>query len=588
MLRPNLVLTILISVYFVSVSDLWAGTRQIRNLKNAQGTIIFHDNGFVNENHFQAQPNWHQLDLENDFVFGISSERAYEEFPQIAMGKDIIVAVIDSGIDVNHEDLIGNIWINKGEIPNNNIDDDENGYIDDVMGWNFLGNPKGSVQFQKIYYSDETESHIILPGKTEYQLNTDMLSITHEYKYLSHIATNLRTHEQEKLLNEYFKIIQKKVQRAKTLFSEFQLDEKIFKESLLSLQALGVNAENLCLEILYSLDEAKENIQLARKALINYLEQGIDLAYLIEQKELYQKQFEVQYNINSDHREKIVGDNPEDLSERYYGNNNIMASKNVIHGTHVAGIIAANRLNHSGMKGVAKNVKIMPIRAIPDGDERDKDIINAIYYAVNNGADIINMSFGKYFSAHPKKVQAALQYARDNNVLIVQAAGNDYENIDLKRSYPDPFIEEKKLENYITVAATTPYFDESLISNFSNYGKETVDILAPGSYIYSTVPQGKYGAMSGTSMAAPMVSALAAIILSQNSNTIGAELTQKMKVSDLKNLIVSGMTNIHAHIIQKPNLYDVPVEQIIKWPGVINLRKTLQIMLDEYSNKNKF
>ena len=204
-----------------------------------------------------------------------------------------------------------------------------------------------------------------------------------------------------------------------------------------------------------------------------------------------------------------------DINDRYYGNNDVMAGT-PSHGTHCSGIIAAARNNGIGMDGIADNVKIMMVRAVPDGDEHDKDIANAIRYAVDNGAQIISMSFGKDFSPEKNWVDDAVKYAQSKDVLLVHAAGNDHKDIDTAENFPNPVYVNNtgRAKNFITVGASGDPTNGGFTASFSNYGKNEVDVFAPGVNIYSTLPGGnKYGNFSGTSMACPVVAGVGALIL---------------------------------------------------------------------------
>jgi subtilisin family serine protease len=215
------------------------------------------------------------------------------------------------------------------------------------------------------------------------------------------------------------------------------------------------------------------------------------------------------------YRKDIVGDDETNINDRYYGNNDVMANT-PFHGTHCSGIIAAMRNNGKGMDGVASNVNIMMVRAVPDGDEHDKDIANAIRYAVDNGARVISMSFGKDFSPQKRWVDDAYKYAESKGVLLVEAAGNAHKNVDTSGSFPNPIYADGSgvASNVITVGASGNSENGGLTASFSNYGKKNVDVFAPGVNIYSTIPGGNtYGNASGTSMACPLVAGVAAFIL---------------------------------------------------------------------------
>jgi cell wall-associated protease len=217
-----------------------------------------------------------------------------------------------------------------------------------------------------------------------------------------------------------------------------------------------------------------------------------------------------------DYRNGVVKDNYADFNDKYYGNNDVFVSnKSALHGTHVSGIIAAARGNGKGMDGVGDNVRIMSLRAVPDGDEHDKDIALAIRYAADNGAQVINMSFGKGFSPEKLWVDEAVKYAESKGVLLVHAAGNDAKDLDKSFNYPTPqLINGTRPNNWITVGASGDPKAGGLSASFSNYGKNEVDVFAPGVKIYATVPGGNtYQNLQGTSMASPVVAGLAALIL---------------------------------------------------------------------------
>jgi subtilisin family serine protease len=158
----------------------------------------------------------------------------------------------------------------------------------------------------------------------------------------------------------------------------------------------------------------------------------------------------------------------------------------------------------------------MALRTVPSGDERDKDVANAIYYAVDNGASVINMSFGKSYSPDRQIVEKAIRYAEKKDVLIVHAAGNDAENKDVIMNYPTrQFIRgNRETSNMVEVAASSRNLDDQLPAKFTNYGKSTVDLFAPGVAVYSTMPENQYKASSGTSMASPVVAGVAALLRS--------------------------------------------------------------------------
>ncbi len=427
---------------------------------------------------------WSHLDPIQDTVPGMSIDRAYAEVVKKRKGSPVVVAIIDSGIDLAHQDLQDLLWENPGEIAGDGLDNDQNGYIDDVHGYNFLGDS----------YHEQME-------------------------FVRIVAKKLGDLELQKKANT---LVEAKEAEAKTSVLQFEQIEQVVRTAHQNIQK-KLGKENYTLEDLetYTPKSGEEEQVLGLVAQVMAMGQDIPtaLADLQEGIAYYQTQLEYNLNLAFDGR-KSVGDNPYDLKERGYGNGNPAHQlEEESHGTHVAGILAADRTNKEGVKGVAENVKLMALRAVPDGDEYDKDIALAIRYAADQGAKVINASFGKKFSPNATWVQEALQYAAAKDVLFVHAAGNDGLNLDLPENsnYPNDAYSLKGTaleDNYLSVGALTPNYGPDLIASFSNYGKRTVDIFAPGDAIYSTLPNSNYGIEGGTSMAAPAVAGMAALIRS--------------------------------------------------------------------------
>jgi subtilisin family serine protease len=428
--------------------------------------------------------NWGHLDLVADTIPGMSVDKAYSEIIGNKKGQKVIVAVLDSGIDLKHEDLDDVLWTNKGEIPNNGKDDDKNGFIDDVHGYNFLGEA----------YNEQLESARIL------RLN------------LGDAA--LRAKAKADVDKGYAEALQNKQQYEQILQavknSDAAVRKALGKETYTKKDLLGITPKDEAMQrnisILMQMFSIKDTIA----AVIEELGDGI---------KHFSDQVNYNYNVNFVGR-TVVGDNPYDLLDTDYGNGNPQSrSEDESHGTHVAGIIAAERNNGKGANGVANNVEIMSVRAVPNGDEYDKDIALGIRYAVDNGAKIINASFGKSYSPNATWVYDALKYAADNDVLFVHAAGNDGHDLDdpNNANYPNDQVNNgpEFSDNVITVGALNPDYGSDLVASYSNYGKTNVDIFAPGTDIYSTYPNNTYEFSPGTSMAAPAVAGVAALIRSQ-------------------------------------------------------------------------
>jgi subtilisin family serine protease len=451
----------------------------------------------------QIPKNWQLLSYDTDSVFGTSTEKAYKELLKGKKSTPVIVAVIDSGIDTTHEDLKSILWTNTREIPGNGKDDDHNGYVDDIHGWNFLGGKDGSsLKEDSEEAAREYYRYKSLYGNPDSALAKD----SKEYAIWQQLQSKIEKP------NSQFKMQYKSMSK---------LQENVNKcESILKTY-LGKDDFNVAQ--LDSIQTTNQDVLLARNFMSRLLKSaGDEPATFSEFKmefdeymnELKRKAESTEVAPNAN-REKIVGDNLEDINDNKYGNNDVMGTFG-FHGTHVSGIIAAARNNGVGMDGVADNVRIMAVKAVPDGDERDKDVALAIRYAVDNGAQIINMSFGKPFSPHKEWVDAAIKYAEEKGVLLVHAAGNDGSNNDSVANYPNPnYLDGTVASNVITVGASNTGMGNDKVAPFSNYGKKSVDLFAPGVQIYSTIPGGnKYGSASGTSMASPVVVGVAALVLS--------------------------------------------------------------------------
>ncbi|OUS02357.1 peptidase S8 [Flavobacteriales bacterium 33_180_T64] len=459
------------------------------------------------------QKTWSHLDLIKDTIPGMSVHKAYTELIKNKKGKTIIVAVIDSGIDIDHEDLNDVIWTNKNEIPNNGKDDDNNGYIDDIHGWNFLG----EARFEQLEYV-----RLLVSGDRNNPRYSEALS---EYNETNQKYLNLKA-QYEQLINEVNvadKIVSKHLKKKGYTITEvnaIKTENKALQESVALIQ--------------FIFRSDFETIAVAMTAFEN------DLTKITNR---------LNYHLNKTFKGRQTDDDINDLTDVGYGNGNVKPiDKSENHGTHVAGIIAAERNNSKGVKGVANNVKIMAIRNTPSGDEYDKDVALAIRYAVDNGAKIINMSFGKYYSPHSDWVRDAIAYAGDKDVLIIHGAGNESLNLDLKNSFPNDQLNSdvEVSDNFLSVGAITQKYGSGLIAKYSNYGKINVDVFAPGSAIHSTFPENSYETIQGTSMAAPAVAGIAALIRSQYPKLTASEVKQIIMESGVSintKLVVAGDSN---------------------------------------------
>lgn len=564
--------------------------------------LFLHTAVFSQDKNVKLPPNWYNLDLLQDGYFGISTEKAYKELLKDKKPKEsIIVAVIDGGVEPTHEDLKDVMWTNKKEIPGNGIDDDWNGYVDDIHGWNFIGSKNGNLEYD----------------------NLELVRIIRKYqpKYRSTIrSTVLDSVEKEEfaLYNKANTQFGKKYDDAHQSFAVISIINKMLDSVAVANHKAIPSLEDM---ENYKADSEEEE-QCKKIIRRGAKESGSMEKFHKEMKDAY-KQYDVmlRYNLNPkyDQRAELVGDDYSNSRERIYGNNDVKGP-NADHGSHVSGIIGANRKNNIGINGVADNVRIMGIRVVPEGDERDKDVANGIRYAVDNGARIINMSFGKGFKWDKVVVDEAVKYAAQKGVLLVHAAGNDNQDNDVEENYPNKFYEgeeaaayrkaHKKPENpilallktvpeqgngtrrnipipklvvdtnkfnlphaanWIEVGASAYKNDASLKASFSNYGKYTVDVFAPGFMINSTVPGSKYEEFDGTSMAAPVVSGLAALILSYYPD---------LKAKDIREIIMKSVTKVEQKVRRvntKGESERVSFKELCVSGGVVNAYQALKL-----------
>ena len=491
---------------------------------------------------------------------GIALYQAYSLLDSTARSpKKVVVAIIDSGSDIDHEDLKDNIWINDDEIVGNMLDDDANGYVDDVFGWNFIGGQDSS----HVNYDTYELTRLYVKG----------LELFSSFDTLTNIPDSLN--------DEYLQF--------KEIEKEFEAERISLESELIQIKQLQQNVES----ILFFLGESSLDSVDVNNYLSNEIEPSLQMQEAIGFVALLQDnginegliedyieqigvQLEYGYNISFDPR-SIVGDDYEDLDNRSYGNSDVKGP-DYDHGTHVAGIIAANQDNNIGTNGITQ-AELLIIRAVPNGDERDKDVANAIRYAVDNGADVINMSFGKSYSPELFYVQQAIEYATQNEVLMVHAAGNDGANLDSVANYPSPIISDGSSSPYlITVGASGWQGVNELAASFSNYGRSRVDLFAPGVDIYSTMPNQEYELSNGTSMAAPVVSGVIALLM---------QYFPEYSPLEIKEIIVSSVVKTDEQIIlpgQSTETQYVPFFNLSKHGGIINAYRAVREALNGLEN----
>ncbi len=552
------------------------------------------------------KPNWFNLDLEKDESFGISTEKTYEQLLKDKKGVPIIVAVIDGGIDVEHEDLKSVLWVNPKEVPGNGKDDDKNGYVDDIHGWNFIGSAKGDVEFDHMEF-------VRIMKKLQPQYASVVTSTPMDAKQRREFQLYTRA------MSEYVG----KLEQAKMGMENTSLLMKTIEEIAVKIGKVIPTADDLS-----SYKASNDMESRVLRVIKAELRKEPDYNKFVEQIKDAIKYYDTQikYNLNPDFDPRtIVGDSYEDSREQFYGNPNI-EGPDAEHGTHVAGIIGAVRDNGVGITGVANNVRLMGIRTVPNGDERDKDVANSIRYAVDNGAKVINMSFGKSYSWDKVIVDEAVKYAVSKDVLLVHAAGNDGQNTDRSNNFPTRIYGDTtdanfmnirpniggspqggmgpggppsgmpgrgmgsiggmnnsavqrtsldsiraarpKAENWIEVGAVSWKNDEDLVAEFSNYGKASVDVFAPGVKINSTMPDSKYKDNDGTSMASPVVAGLAALLWSHYPSLSAVQIKdlimksvvkpdQKVKISEngVNNKVLLSEISISGGVVNAYNAF---------------------------------
>ncbi len=477
---------------------------------------------------------WGHKDLITDTIPGMSVDKAYAEIIKGKKGKKVIVAVLDSGIDIDHEDLDGVIWTNKKEIPNNGKDDDKNGYVDDIHGWNFLGDS---------YDENMEKTRIVKKGSSHPDYAAAKAEMEAEMKQFSDTKTR-------------FEQILAGVKEANAaLTAHFKKDNY----SLDEVKAIKAPAANLQKPIAI----AKQILASGRYKTLNEVEDAL-------KDNIVSVSDYLNYYLNPNFNGRTpVGDDPYDITDTNYGNGNVKhVKKSESHGTHVAGIIAAERNNGKGVNGVANNVAIMAVRTVPNGDEYDKDVALAIRYAVDNGAKIINTSFGKYYSQNSQWVTDAIAYAGRNNVLIVNAAGNENTDLDKKAVYPNDqtLTGAEVSDTFLTVGALQNKYGSQMVATYSNYGQTNVDVFAPGSAIYSTFPENEYKSIGGTSMAAPGVAGVAALILSQYP---------KLTAVQVKKIIMQSGLTINRNVVVNQNESAVPFANASRSGKIVNAYNAL-------------
>ena len=512
---------------------------------------------------------WYHKDFSTTNVYGVNTNNAYKFLESKGLKpRTVVVGVLDSGVEVDHPGLINNMWKNPNEIPNNGIDDDKNGYVDDIYGWNFIGGKTADVDADNLEVTRMVKKYQPIFEGTDSAKNR---------------ANQAKMPEEYAMYQKSKKLFDEKGSEAKQYYQYFSGFNNAIPSIVKTLNGKTLTKENLAaikpasqedsrnLQILNSLVQDAGNVGKTPKEVEELLRKEIEGAL-----KHYESQATKHYNLDFDPRAEIVGDNYDNYNEKHYGNNHY-EGPDASHGTHVSGIIAGLPHGNEVQYGVAHKVaKIMTVRAVPDGDERDKDVANAIRYAVDNGAKILNMSFGKAVSPGKKYVWDAMKYAEKKGVLLVKAAGNDNQNIGENEYFPTNFMKQSDekpfVSNMIVVGASTNN-NQNLRARFSNYNGKMVDVFAPGQEIYSTVPDAKYEYLQGTSMASPVVAGAAAVLWAYMPSLT----PQQIKEALVKTV---NKSTVNANVDSSANF-----DQISVAGGVIDLYKAAQYAYDNFYNK---
>lgn len=508
--------------------------------------------------------NWSHLDPAKDSIAGISLNQAYELLKG-RTAQPVVVGIIDSGVDIEHEDLKDVIWKNPKETPDNNVDDDKNGYADDLTGWNFMGAKDGTT-----YATDQEE--------------VTQIYVLWKDKYDKADPKKLKGREVEE-----YAMYQKAKDRFLKGYKANEAKRLAVSDSARFFAALNTLKPQLAgkpfdISSINDLKPGADSTAAAVKSVLGevFTEQfrSFDIMFrLLERayprlKEALLAETAKSFNLENTGR-KAVGDNPLDPNERYYGSPKLNLGDSeelAMHGTHVAGIVGAKRGNNLGVDGIADNVRIMTVAVVPsNGDERDKDVANGIRYAVDNGAKVINMSFGKRFSPFKPQVDAAIRYAEERDVLIVHASGNNAENYDSIPAYPRPEYEDgRTARNFITVGNSTARLNENLPARSSNYGVRSVDLFAPGTDIESTIPRNNYAAFTGTSMAAPCVAGVAALLRSYFPNLTAVQV---------KDILMKSAYKPELTVVRPSSKQRVPFSALSVSGGIVNAAAAVKLAM---------
>jgi cell wall-associated protease len=505
---------------------------------------------------------WHLLDFQKDGYYGVSLQKTYDELLKDKPVKQkITVAVIDCGVDHTHPDLKNVMWTNSKEISSNGIDDDKNGYVDDLRGWNFIGNLQGST-------TESIREYVKIRKDFEGVPDSILAKNPQRYNYWKRILE-----DKESTLSSYPSLL-KRIETTEKLIAYYRKMNISDSITIAILKQYPVPANDSLLKKVYD----RSLIILPTYRNLEHLNE-VRRRLVEGDKKVYDSAITIIDKSDNDYFAKLANmESYETNSSKFYGSNNVMPREN--HGTSCAGIISGFESNVQERNIVSKSITIMPLRiffCVHGCDELDKDVANAIVYAVDNGAKVINMSFGKFYSPQKKFVDEAIKYAEKKGILLISSASNDNTDNDIITKYPSAFdSNNKKYSNFLNIGASTS--DSTLLGSFSNYGKKTVDFFAPGVDIFTTDLHHSYLINSGTSFASPLVAKIAALLWSYYPT---------FTYQQIKYCLEKSVKPINKSVRVNSLDKQVPFNELSSMGGIVNAYEAFLVAEEIYKKKKR-
>jgi subtilisin family serine protease len=482
---------------------------------------------------YAQNENWHHLAPE-DGVFGAAIERAHAAARESGLRparRPITIALIGGGIDISHKAISDIIWVNRRERRINGRDNDRNGWIDDRHGWNFLGNDTmtinslstmGDREFLRL--KDKYNHFLFVEDGIAYMFDDELGALVEteppadmeEFEYFLRVVTESELAETNRgvmLAKAVVWYIREIGHSMRMAYPERVLTRTDFGEFVRAQQSTTAMQDALFafIDLMFMSANTEDWNTMAAFA---------DTEFIPIQELRHERAMARRFP----RERELIGDDPNDLNDKGYGNNNLLAN-NALRNTMIAGIIGAGG-GQSEIRGITNNVQIMTLRIEADfGEPYMKDMALAIRYAVEQGADIIQLgATNRLFPRHQSHwVEEALRYAEQRNVLVVIPVRDLSSNLDDFPFYPNRNLSTGTLSNIITVAASDSLGNPFLWANFS---ETELDIFAPGVEIKSAMPGNRYAIDSGSAYAAAMVTGVAAFIKNYFPQITPAQMRQ--------------------------------------------------------------